>query len=129
MKFILAVHGSPNASQSGEHALGFAKAAIAQGHQIERIFFYHDGVLQALKTQITPQGESALLTQWQALADQGVELAVCIASAIKRGILDNAEQTRYEQTAATLAAGFELVGLGQLIAGIQQSDRYIEFCR
>ena len=52
---------------------------------------------------------------------------MCIASAIKRGILDETEQGRYEKQAATLAEGFELVGLGQLIAGIQQSDRYIEF--
>ena len=127
MKFILAVHGSPHGSESGEHALNFAQAALAQGHTVTRVFFYHDGVLQALQTQVIPQGEINLLTQWQGLAEQGVELAVCIASAIKRGILDETEQGRYEKLAATLAEGFELVGLGQLIAGIQQSDRYIEF--
>jgi tRNA 2-thiouridine synthesizing protein D len=54
---------------------------------------------------------------------------VCIASAIKRGVVNETERERYEQTAATLADGFELVGLGQLIAGIQHSDRYIEFPR
>ena len=128
MKFILAVHGSPHSSESGEHALNFARAALAQGHKIERIFFYHDGVLQALRTQVAPQGEIDLTEQWQALAEQGVELAVCIASAIKRGVIDETEQGRYDKQAATLARGFELVGLGQLIAGIQQSDRYIEFC-
>jgi tRNA 2-thiouridine synthesizing protein D len=102
---------------------------LAEGHTIERIFFYHDGVLQALQTQVTPQGETNLAAQWQGLAAQGVELAVCIASAIKRGVVNETERERYEQTAATLADGFELVGLGQLIAGIQQSDRYIEFPR
>ena len=101
---------------------------MTQGHKIERIFFYHDGVLQALQTQVAPQGEIDLTEQWQALAEQGVELAVCIASAIKRGVIDETEQGRYDKQAATLAHGFELVGLGQLIAGIQQSDRYIEFC-
>ncbi|NCF32809.1 MAG: sulfurtransferase complex subunit TusD [Proteobacteria bacterium] len=129
MKFVLAVHGAPHNSESGEHALGFANAVLAEGHKIERIFFYHDGVLQALQTQVTPQGETNLAAQWQALAAQGVELAVCIASAIKRGVVNETERERYEQTAATLADGFELVGLGQLIAGIQQSDRYIEFPR
>ena len=129
MKFVLAVQGAPHNSESGEHALGFANAVLAAGHTIERIFFYHDGVLQALQTQVTPQGETNLAAQWQALAAQGVELAVCIASAIKRGVVNETERERYEQTAATLADGFELVGLGQLIAGIQQSDRYIEFPR
>ena len=87
MKFILAVHGSPHGSESGEHAINFAQAALAQGHTVTRVFFYHDGVLQALQTQVIPQGEINLLTQWQGLAEQGVELAVCIANAIKRGIL------------------------------------------
>jgi tRNA 2-thiouridine synthesizing protein D len=58
MKFVLAVHGAPHNSESGEHALGFANAVLAEGHTIERIFFYHDGVLQALQTQVTPQGET-----------------------------------------------------------------------
>ena len=129
MKFVLAVHGAPHNSESGEHALGFANAVLAEGHTIERIFFYHDGVLQALQTQVTPQGETNLAAQWQGLAAQGVELAVCIASAIKRGVVNETERERYEQTATTLADGFELVGLGQLIASIQQSDRYIEFPR
>ena len=64
---------------------------------------------------------------WSELADQGIELAVCIASAIKRGVLNAEEQARYEKTSHTLAPGFELVGLGQLVAGIQYADRYIEF--
>ena len=129
MKFILAVHGAPHNSASGEHAIGFANALLAKGHTIERIFFYHDGVLHGLKTQVAPQGEADLSRQWQALAAQGVELAVCIASAIKRGVINESEQERYEKSAATLAARFELVGLGQLIAGIQQSERYVEFPR
>ena len=127
MKFVLAVHGAPHNSESGEHALGFANAVLAEGHTIERIFFYHDGVLQALQTQVTPQGETNLAAQWQWLAAQGVELAVCIASAIKRGVVNEAEQTRYELQHPTLAPGFELVGLGQLIAAINNADRYVEF--
>ena len=127
MKFVLAVHGAQHNSESGEHALGFANAVLAEGHTIERIFFYHDGVLQALQTQVTPQGETNLAAQWQGLAAQGVELAVCIASAIKRGVVNEAEQTRYELEHPTLAHGFELVGLGQLIAAINNADRYVEF--
>ena len=129
MNFVLAVHGAPHSSNSGEHAIGFAKAAMAQGHHIERVFFYHDGVLHGLDSQVTPQSENDLCKAWSELADQGIELAVCIASAIKRGVINAEEQARYEKTSPTLAPGFELVGLGQLIAGIQHADRYIEFPR
>ena len=127
MNFVLAVHGAPHSSNSGEHAIGFAKAAMAQGHHIERVFFYHDGVLHGLSSQVTPQSENDLYKAWSELADHGVELAVCIVSAIKRGVINAEEQARYERTSHTLAVGFELVGLGQLIAGIQHADRYIEF--
>lgn len=129
MNFVLAVHDTPHNSNSGEHAIGFANAAISQGHRIERVFFYHDGVLHGLNSQVAPQGENDLLASWGKLAEQGVELAVCIASGIKRGILNQQEQARYEKSSHTLAPAFELVGLGQLIAGIQNADRYIEFPR
>ena len=83
MNFVLAVHGAPHSSNSGEHAIGFAKAAMAQGHHIERVFFYHDGVLHGLSSQVAPQSENDLCKAWSELADHGIELAVCIASAIK----------------------------------------------
>jgi tRNA 2-thiouridine synthesizing protein D len=129
MKYALAVHGAPYATQAAVHALSFAEAALDQGHTIERIFFFHEGVYQGLNGQIPPQDtfNQNLLKRWQALAERNVELALCIASAIKRGVLDDAEQTRYEQDHPTLAPGFELVGLGQLVAAINSADRYLEF--
>ena len=41
--------------------------------------------------------------------------------------MDASEQQRYELPSLTLANDFQLVGLGQLIAAIEASDRYIEF--
>ena len=61
------------------------------------------------------------------MAAQGVELAVCIASGIKRGVLSEEERARYEKTSNSLAEPFTLVGLGQLISAINEADRYIEF--
>ena len=63
----------------------------------------------------------------RALSAQGVELAVCIASGIKRGVLSEEERARYEKTSNSLAEPFTLVGLGQLISAINEADRYIEF--
>lgn len=128
MIFTIAVHGAPYASQSNQHALKFSEAAIAAGHQISRIFFYHEGVYAALNSRVPPQDEGDVTAEWQAFAQQNdVELAVCIANGLKRGILSEGERARYEKSSATLADGFELVGLGQLIDAIATSDRYIEF--
>ena len=68
-----------------------------------------------------------LQPRWAALRTQNIELAVCIASGIKRGVVDAAEQQRYDLPSATLMSDFTLVGLGQLIAAIEGADRYIEF--
>ena len=127
MKYTLAIHGAPYASQSAQHGIAFAEALLRQAHTIERIFFFHEGVLQALSTPVAPQGEEDLLQKWQALSAQGVELAVCIASGIKRGVLSEEERARYEKTSNSLAEPFTLVGLGQLISAINEADRYIEF--
>jgi tRNA 2-thiouridine synthesizing protein D len=127
MKYTLAIHGAPYASQSAQHGIAFAEALLGQAHTIERIFFFHEGVLQALSTPVAPQGEEDLLQKWQALSAQGVELAVCIASGIKRGVLSEEERARYEKTSNSLAEPFTLVGLGQLISAINEADRYIEF--
>ncbi|MEL0048420.1 MAG: sulfurtransferase complex subunit TusD [Gammaproteobacteria bacterium] len=129
MNYALAVHGAPYASEAAEHALSFAEAVLASGQSIERVFFFHDGVYQGLAAQVPPQDKfnTNTLKRWQDLAGRGVELGICIASGIKRGIVDESEQARYELEHPTLAQGFELVGLGQLIAAINSADRYVEF--
>ena len=127
MKYTLAIHGAPYASQAAQHGIAFAEALLRQKHTIERIFFFHEGVYQALSTRVIPQGEEELLKKWQGLGSQGIELAVCIASGIKRGVINEAERLRYEKNASNLAEHFTLVGLGQLISAINDADRYVEF--
>ena len=44
MKYALAIYGAPGNSQAPQSALHFARAVIARGHEIQRIFLYQDGV-------------------------------------------------------------------------------------
>lgn len=67
MKYTLAIHGAPYASQSAQHGLALAQALLTQGHTIERVFFFHEGVYQALSTRVVPQGEEDILSKWQEL--------------------------------------------------------------
>ena len=73
------------------------------------------------------QHNTDLQPRWAALKNQGIELGICISSGIKRGVVDASEQQRYALPSLTLANDFRLVGLGQLVAAIEASDRYIEF--
>ncbi len=128
MQFSLLILGSPYSSQSVGTAHRFAEATLESGHSLYRIFFYHDGVYCGNQLSCPPQDEPNIPAQWSALAAQhDIDLVVCIASALKRGVIDSDEAERYEQSAANLAANFSISGLGQLIDANIHSDRVITF--
>lgn len=128
MKFALAVHGAPYSSQAAATALRFARAALAAGHTIPRVFFYHDGVHSASALAVPPQDEPSPQPGWVSLAEQhGIELAVCIAASLKRGVVDAGEQHRYGLPASNVHPSFTVVGLGQLLEAIASSDRFVTF--
>jgi len=128
MIFGIAVHGSPYGSEASATALRFAKAAVAAGHQVYRVFFYHEGVHAANGLTVPPQDEPATQAEWVELARAcDIELAVCIAAALKRGLVDEAEQRRYDLSGASLHPAFSIVGLGQLIDAVASSDRFLTF--
>ena len=128
MLIALAVHGAPYSSAASRSALRFAERALALGHTIHRIFFYHEGVLAAGSQGVAPQGEEDVHAGWIALHEQyNVELAACIANSLKRGMLSEEERARYEKSAVTVHPAFAVVGLGQLIDAISSSDRFITF--
>ncbi len=120
--------GSPYSTQSVETGYRFSEAALSSGHQIYRIFFYHDGVHCANSLSTPPQDEDNLPELWQQLTTQyHVDVVVCVASALKRGILDQKEAERFDKDHFNLTEPFELSGLGQLIDASAHSDRVITF--
>ncbi len=128
LRFSLAVYAAPYSSQASQTALYFARALFAAGHTIERVFFYQDGVHVANLLAAPPQDERNLTQEWQILArEHQFELAVCIAAALRRGVLDQQEAERYSKPSANLASGFQIAGLGQLLDAAVHSDRLITF--
>lgn len=128
MKFAIVVQGNPYASQSCHSALSFAQAVVDGGHELLRVFFYHDGVLVANHMTAPPQDEMDIGAAWQAFAEShDIELVACIASCLRRGILDETEAGRYEKTTATIAPGFVISGLGQLVDATINADRVVTF--
>ncbi len=129
MKFAIALFSSPH-QPATRRALRFAQAALAAGHEILRIFIYQDGVHSASTNLIPPQDESDLPAEWQAfIQEHQLDAVVCIAAALRRGVLDSQEVQRHGRpgTAAVLREGWGLSGLGQLHEAAQQADRLICF--
>lgn len=127
MIFQLNIYAAPWSSNSAEKAIAFAQQALSDGHEVKRIFFFFDGVYHGLKTQSPASDEFNLLTAWQQLADQGIELLLCIAAAANRGVLNKTEAQRYEQNTFTAADCFEVTGLGQWASGFADVDRILSF--
>ena len=98
MIFTVAVHGAPHASFANHHALGFCESLLQQGHQLNRVFFYHEGVLAGLNSRVVPQDEVDVVQRWLELKEQyAFELAICIDNALKRGVINESEQKRYNK--------------------------------
>ncbi len=128
MIFSLMVNEGPYNHQASDTAYHFAKAVLDAGHEIFRIFFYHDGVNNGTRLTTPPQDERNIVERWSALAEKHkVDLVVCVAAAQRRGIADEDESKRNGKDADNIAPGFRISGLGQLIEAGIQSDRLVEF--
>ena len=128
MNISVSILCAPYTDQTALSAYKFVLSALSKEHTIKRIFFYGDGVLNASHLNTPPQDEINLYKGWADLADKhGLELVVCIASALRRGVIDQEEATRYEKKGYSLDAPFILSGLGQLMDAAIESDRLITF--
>ena len=128
MKFGILVNEGPYTHQAADSAYHFTAAALRAGHEIVRVFFYHDGVNNGTRLGVPPQDDRNISDRWSALAEQHkIELILCIAAAQRRGLLDDEGARRASKDSNNMAAGFEISGLGQLIDAGVQADRLIVF--
>lgn len=128
MKIGVVVSEGPYTHQAADTAYQFVKAALGKGHEVPRVFFYHDGVNVSTRLSIPPQDERNIQKNWTALAKENdIDLVVCIAAAQRRGLLDENEATRQGKDANNIAEGFRISGLGQLIEMGIQTDRLVMF--
>jgi tRNA 2-thiouridine synthesizing protein D len=117
MQLAILVNAGPYTHQANDSAFLFARAALARGHAVNRVFFYHDGVNTANRLSEPPQDERNVANRWSRLAaEHQIDLVVCVAAALRRGIKQE-----------ILAPGFRISGLGQLIEAGMKADRLIVF--
>ncbi len=128
MKFSILINEGPYTHQASDSAYHFTAAALRAGHDIVRVFFYHDGVYNGTRLSAPPQDDRNVSERWSALGQEhSLELILCVAAAQRRGILDEDEARRAGKDSNNIAPGFEISGLGQLIDAGIQADRLIVF--
>ncbi|WP_017350056.1 sulfurtransferase complex subunit TusD [Pantoea sp. A4] len=128
MRYTLLVTGPAYGTQHASSALLFARALLAAGHQLESVFFYREGVLNANQLTAPASDEVDLVREWQALhQEQGVALNICVAAALRRGVTDEQEAARLDLAGANLQPGFVFSGLGALAEAALSCDRLVQF--
>ena len=128
MKFAIMINEGPYTHQAADSAYLFARAALAKGHEVTRVFFYHDGVNNATRLTVPPADDRHIVNRWSDLGKaHNLDLVVCIAAAQRRGLMDENEAKRQGKDANNIAPGFRISGLGQLVEAGIQSDRLVVF--
>ena len=128
MNYTLLVLASPDSGHANITAARFAAAVLARGHQLQRVFFYDSGANTGLASRVAMQGEPDAAALWRELAaSHGVELVLCVASALRRGVLDATEAERHEKASATMDPAFTIGGLGLLVDASASADRLVTF--
>ena len=128
MKFAIVVHGAPYSDQAARSAYLFARSVIDEGHEIYRVFFYHDGVYNANLLSVPPQDEVHIESEWANLGrEHQLDMVVCISSALRRGMLNETESNRYERDGTSMNPVFTVAGLCQLIDAAIQADKLVTF--
>lgn len=126
--YTLVITGAPYRSQAPQTALEFARALVRAGQRIDRVFLYGDGVHLASSLITPPSDETNWTTVWSGfLDDNRVPGIACIASALRRGLVNEAEQARYQLPASNLATSFVIAGLGEWVEGTMRSSRIVYF--
>ncbi|MDA3134416.1 sulfurtransferase complex subunit TusD [Atlantibacter subterranea] len=128
MRFALMVTGPAYGTQQASSAYQFARAVIDEGHRVESVFFYREGVYNANQLTSPASDEFDMVRAWQRLSEeQGVALHICVAAALRRGITDDEQAHQLNLPGANLQPGFTLSGLGALAEAALTSDRMVQF--
>lgn len=124
MHYVIAVKSAYYGNEGASLALKFAQTVISQGHSIDQVFFFQDGVMNANQFIYPANDEVNLQQAWQKFAEQHqIPLHLCIAAAQRRGVVST--ETSQNKQNNNLAHPFVLAGLGEFIQATLKTDRVI----
>jgi tRNA 2-thiouridine synthesizing protein D len=127
MKYAIQINGAPDASQGSASAYRFIEAALRRGHRIVRVFFYHDGVHNAMRHARPPEGKRSWSNVWSDLAkEHDIDLVLCISALQRRGVAEVADE-RSSDDGSLMIDGFRVGGLAMWVDACLEADRVVVF--
>ncbi|GAB0109358.1 MULTISPECIES: sulfurtransferase complex subunit TusD [Pseudoalteromonas] len=112
-RFVLSLHTPPSDHDTTQRIVKFANACLAQGHTIDAIFLYQQGIYHASTHFDLSSDELQISALWQQLADQN--LMLCVTAAQKRGL-------DIKNTGV-----FKVAGLAEFAMLASDADKWVQF--
>ncbi len=114
--FTLLVHGGPYGAETSTLAYLFAQEAV-KNHAVRAVFFYEDGVLNAIRSMNPASDEFNLVKAWISLAQEHqIRLVICESAGERRGINN-----------VTIDGSFEIGALSDAASFSLRSDKVVQF--
>lgn len=114
-------------SQKNDNEEGSSQDTANENDAKLAVFFYGNAAQTANRLRWQSAEITDMTKLWQSLVEEyHLELPVCVSTALSRGISDSDNSRRHELIGDNLAAGFSLVGLGEL-ATLMSSRRLLQF--
>ncbi|KTF18337.1 sulfurtransferase complex subunit TusD [Pseudoalteromonas sp. H105] len=114
-RFVLSLHSAPSDHDTTQRLFKFASTCLDQGHHVDTIFLYQQGVYHASEHISLATDELAISSLWQTLHERGIKLMLCITAAEKRGL----------NIAATEL--FTVAGLAEFAMLASDADKWVQF--
>lgn len=114
-RFVLSLHSPPSDHDTTQRIVKFALACLAQGHVIDAVFLYQQGIYHASTHLHLASDELQIPALWQQLANKNINLMVCVTAAEKRGVDINNTGV------------FKVAGLAEFAMLTSNADRWIQF--
>ena len=114
-RFVLSLHCAPSDHDTTQRLFKFATTCLEQGHSVDTIFLYQQGVYHASEDINLATDELAIASLWQTLHKRGIKLMLCITAAEKRGL----------NIAATNL--FTVAGLAGFAMLASEADKWVQF--
>lgn len=110
-----------------ESALDYCHNLLNSKHKIQTLFLQYDSVNLASTMNVIPDEEVNMTLKWQAFVEKHqLNAHICINSALRRGVVDEAMAKQYHKPCATLSPLFQLSSLGMFFEALHTADRFVQ---
>ncbi|WP_428239484.1 sulfurtransferase complex subunit TusD [Gynuella sp.] len=128
MNYSVTITAPPYLSENHETAFAVCETLLTAGHTLTQVFFYADAVTIANTLTIPHQNETNWQQAWVELASQhDVDLIICVAAALRRGVVNEQEAHNNQLPYANCHPGFTISGLGEWVTATAMADRHLVF--